>query len=208
MSTADKIAIVTPALLTLTSLAVLIAFAVIATAQQPQPLPHVALPEILPVAVRTLPEQRLTAPVQFFVPKRHADTVYNALLADIQAHDGLVIEHSAHSRSVQALVQEGYLERLSPLSTPSDGWFHQAYLDWFHNTVPLGATPQVQHTEGGPTTELTVYVRSRFGPSNLAVDGIAGSLFATVIFGFATFIIGIALWTLKTTGPSTPEPAV
>ena len=155
-------------------------FALIATAQQPEPLPHVPLPEILPVAVRPVPEQRLTAPVRFFVPKRHADVIYNALLADIAAHDGLVIEHSAPSHSARALVPEGYLDRLSPLSTPSDGWFHQSYLDWFHDTVPLGATPQVQHTEG-PTTELTVYVRKRIGPSNLAVDSIAGSLFATTL---------------------------
>lgn len=180
MSTADKIEILTPALLALSSLAALIAFALIATAQQPQPLPHVAIPEVLPVAVRPLAAQRLTEPVQFYVPKRHADTVYNALLADIKAHDGLVVEHSAPSHFVQALVPEGYLKRLSPLSTPSDGWFHQSYLDWFHGTVPRGATPQVQHTEG-PTTELTVYVRNRLGPSNLAVDSIAGSLFATTL---------------------------
>ena len=207
MSTPDKITIVTATFLTLTSLSALIAFAFMATAQQPQPLPHVALPEVLPVAVRPLAAQRLTEPVQFYVPKRHADTVYNALLADIKAHDGLVVEHSAPSRSVQALVPEGYLQRLSPLSTPSDGWFHQSYLDWFHDTVPRGASPQVQHTEG-PTTELTIYVRNRLGPSNLAVDAIAGFLFATVIFGAATFLIATALWTPQTSSPSTPEPAV
>ena len=134
------------------------ALAVLGHLQKPEPVPDVPFPPILRSGVVPTPAQVLVDTVRVVVHRQDEGDVLDAIITDIDAHGGTVVEWSYWDNTVYAIVPASYPGRIALLRKPDSQWLHPNYREWI--AAPSGEKSRAHAT--GPLTELRIEVAGRY----------------------------------------------
>ena len=175
MNTLEKTLYPTLGALFIASIACAVALGIVAKMQSPEAIPDVPFPDVLRTSGNVIAEQKLVQTVTVTVLEKDKDAVFNAVISEIQAHGGWVLEYRnwADPHRLTAVVPETYLGRIAALGHGRSGRFTPGYRDWVART---GA----RATGAGDLTEIRVEVEgvriaSLATATALIVCGLAGA---------------------------------